>query len=151
MARRKKRAAKPGFSQSVLLLAAGAVLMLCFISITYGVLIRNSMARNEVRGFQIEVLNGTGQAGLASRARSKLLALGVDVLSTGNADRFDYGESVLIARSGKKDVRALGQLIGCDNVIEQLQKDPFVDATLILGADNGSLKLGLADESRLNR
>jgi hypothetical protein len=74
----------------------------------------------------------------------------VDVLYVGNADGFDYTESVLIARKKKSEVKSLGELLGCGQFIEQLKDDTMVDATLIIGADYRTLNLGLEHGSNLS-
>ena len=58
-----------------------------------------------------------------------------------NADHYDYQKSVLIARKEGADVKLLGKIIECDNVVEQLRDDTLEDATLILGSDYRELNL----------
>lgn len=146
MARRKSRKKKKrSVSHNLLLLLAGSALTVCALSVTYGFLIRKSMADHEVREFRIEILNGTGEKGLAQSAAEGARKKGIDVFHVGNADNFSYEESILIGRIENRDLSVLGQALGCRNVVEQLKSDSFVDATLILGADYRSLNL--ADEN----
>ncbi len=145
MARRRKRKKNQrNHAQDLLLVFTGAVLMLCVLSVFYGYRIRQSFADSELRELRIEVLNGTGQPGLAAKAAAVLRKARIDVFEFGNAPRFDYRESVLIARTKDRDLGALGKKLGCDNLIEALVEDSIVDATLILGADYQSLNLGLS-------
>lgn len=152
MAKRKKKATKKQgrHSQNLLMMATGALLTLCVLSISYGYLIRQSVAENKVQDFRIEILNGTGQSGLASKAADVLRQRGIDVLDVSNADHFTYSETILIGRKSGRDLAALGRSLGCDNVIEQLVDDSLVDATLILGADFDELNMGLGGDSRLS-
>ena len=147
MARKKrsKKKEKRKLSQDVLMLLTGGALTLCILSIGYGFLIRQSVAEHEVQEFRIEVLNGTGEKGLAARAAAALRQKGIDVFQVENADHFSYRETILIGRKRGEDLQTLGQALGCDNVIEQLTADSFVDATLILGADYRSLNLEMDD------
>ncbi|MFQ5511820.1 MAG: LytR C-terminal domain-containing protein [Candidatus Krumholzibacteriia bacterium] len=150
MARRRKRKTKHrNHSQDLLLVLMGAVLMLCALSIFYGYRVRQSFADQELRELRIELLNGTGEHGLAARAAAALRRANVDVFEVRNADRFDYRESVLIARKKDRDLGVLAKKLGCDNVIQALVDDSIVDATLILGADYQTLSLGLRRDSGL--
>lgn len=113
--------------------------MLCVASITWGFFIRHGDdPRNR---FRIEVLNGTGEGGLAHRARRGLLMKGIDVIDARNATHFNYDESVLVALREGFDVEELGRAIGCKNVIVQLTEEPLADAALILGKDYRQLRL----------
>jgi hypothetical protein len=124
----------------VLLLAAGSVLTLCALSVMYGMLIRKSMAEVTLSEFRIEVLNGSGQKGLAQRVAHSARKRGIDVLHVGNAENDAYDESILIARRAVSNLDALAKALDCDNVVEQYQPASLVDATLIVGADRGSPK-----------
>jgi hypothetical protein len=139
--RGKVRRASRGFSQQVLLVLTGSALTLCALSIMYGFLIRQSMAKHEPGDLRIEVLNGTGEQGIAHSVALSLRKMGVDVLNEDNAKSFDFEESILIERKDNDGVKALGKAIGCRNVIVQLKDDSIVDATLIIGADYHKLNL----------
>jgi hypothetical protein len=66
----------------------------------------------------------------------------VSVVEVGNAERFDYAETVLLVRRRGTEVELLAERIGCDNVTVQVQKHAVADAELILGADYRRLRLG---------
>ena len=95
--------------------------------------------------FQMEVLNGTGEPGIAIRTTMQLRILGIDVKIEGNADRFDFRESILIDRRGNPELmRALSRRLGCERVIQQIQERPEVDVTLIIGGDRERLRLEIS-------
>lgn len=97
--------------------------------------------------FQIEVLNGTGETGLAMETAMKLRTMGIDVLIVGDAQRYDFDESILIDRKGNPDLmKRLSRFIGCRRVLKQIQPKPLVDATLIIGKDRERLRIGRGDE-----
>lgn len=52
---------------------------------------------------KIKILNGSGIAGEAGRAASHLEEKGYQVIETGNADSFDYQETVIKIKKEKKD------------------------------------------------
>ena len=58
---------------------------------------------------RIEVLNGTGHAGLANKVASELRRRGIDVFRVENADHFDYVETILIKRRRGTDAEALAE------------------------------------------
>ena len=91
--------------------------------------------------FSIEILNGSGETGLAMRTRMELLKMGIDVLNVGDAEHYDYRESILVDRKGNPALmKKLSRLLGVRRIIVQVQERPQVDATLIIGKDSDRLK-----------
>ncbi len=100
----------------------------------------------ERESFQLEVLNGTGEAGLAMKTAMGLREMGIDVLIVGDAERYDFVESILIDRKGNPALmKKLSRLLGCRRVLKQVQPRPLVDATLIIGEDKEDLHIGRPD------
>jgi hypothetical protein len=102
-------------------------------------------ARDEEPAFQIEVLNGTRETGIAMDVAKELRRRGIDVLIVDNAERLDFGESVLVDRKGNpRLMRRLAKTLGCRMVLEQTHPAPLVDATYIVGYDRvrGSVGAG---------
>lgn len=92
--------------------------------------------------FQIEVLNGTGEQGVARDVTMRLRKMGIDVLIEGNAERFDYRETVLVDRKGNPALmRKLSRRLGVGRVVTQIQERPRIDATLVVGWDRERLRL----------
>jgi hypothetical protein len=93
-------------------------------------------ARDEGPAFQIEVLNGTRETGIAMDVAKELRRRGIDVLIVDNAERLDFGESVLVDRKGNpRLMRKLAKMLGCRLIVEQIDPSPLVDATYIVGRD----------------
>ena len=90
-------------------------------------------------------------SGLAARVATAVRRRGVDVFDYGNAPNFDYGETMLVGRRPNDQLESLGEMLGCDNVIEQFRDGSPVDATLIIGADYERLNLDLEADSTLPR
>jgi hypothetical protein len=149
--RRGRRAGRGGAGQRLLVGLAGMVLVLCAASITQGFFFRTGGGGTPPvpDQFRIEVLNGTGKSGLAHAVRRCLHRKGIDVIDAGNAESFDYKETVLMARKPGADVDKLGALLGCSNIVIQYQDKSLADATLILGADYRDLELDWHLESDL--
>jgi hypothetical protein len=135
-----------GPGQKLAVALASIVLVLCAASVTFSFFVRHRTDNGRDGVFTIEVLNGTGKAGLANEAKKGLLRRGIDVIAVANAERFDYPESVLISRKRNADVGMLGEILGCKNVIVQIREDSIEDASLILGADYRDLNLEWDDD-----
>jgi hypothetical protein len=93
---------------------------------------------------QIEVLNGCGVPGIATRFTNALRNNGFDVVDSGNFESFDVRETIVIDRSGNLDharriARALG--ISEQNIIRETSPNFYLDATVVIGADYEKLKL----------
>ena len=93
-------------------------------------------ARDEESAFQIEVLNGTRETGIAMDVAKDLRLQGIDVLIVENAERLDFPESVIVDRKGNpRLMRRLAKTLGCRTILEQIHPAPLVDATYIIGYD----------------
>lgn len=93
---------------------------------------------------QLEVLNGCGVPGIATRFTSTLRGYGFDVVESGNFDNFDMTETILISRNGNMQnanrvARALG--IPEDRILLEKSTDFYLDATLVIGSDYQSLNI----------
>jgi hypothetical protein len=87
---------------------------------------------------RIEILNGTGVAGLASRTAQLFQSYGFRIASVTNAERTDYERTVVLDRKGNPDAaRRAAELIRCEQIHSQIEenRDDTVDVTIILGKD----------------
>ncbi len=95
------------------------------------------------RVYILEIQNGTTMQGLAKRTSSLYQDASYNVLSTTNADRNDYAETVIIDHIGNESAaRTVGDLIHCTNIRQATDEDSSgstsesqVDFTIILGKD----------------
>jgi hypothetical protein len=99
----------------------------------------------------IQLLNGCGAKGLATKARLSLRQRGFDILTFGNAQAQDYKQTLIIVRSplpvGELAARRVANALGV--TVDQIKIDPDpnlvdTDVTLILGYDY--IKLNLSTE-----
>ncbi len=87
---------------------------------------------------RISVLNGTMQEGLATETSNRLKAAGLDVVSMGNGDRFDYEQTIIYNYSGKT---ATAQYIASllhlptDAIVEAEDSSGMIDVEVVLGSD----------------
>jgi hypothetical protein len=93
---------------------------------------------------QIQVLNGCGVAGVATQFTSKLRRSGFDVVESGNFETFNVEKTFVIDRSGnlenaRRVARALG--ISEENIIREVARGFYLDATVVIGLDFNQLNL----------
>jgi LCP family protein required for cell wall assembly len=94
----------------------------------------------------IGVLNGTGEASLASEVKDYLRWQGLSVVSTGNARNFDYGHSQILARDASKPATA--QLLAAvlhASVVNPPDPTLTTDVVVIVGRDHPTVPVFLSD------
>jgi hypothetical protein len=92
---------------------------------------------------QIDVLNGCGVSGVAGIFTSYLRSRGYDVVEIGNYRTFDVPETIIIDRVGNlENARKVAYALGIreSNVIQQINHDYFLDATVVIGKDYEKLR-----------
>lgn len=92
---------------------------------------------------QIEVLNGCGVDGIAAKFTDYLRQRDFDVVQVGNYASSNIEESMIIDRIGNKaNAEKLAETLGLNkqNIIQQLNKDYFLDLTLVIGKDYNKLE-----------
>lgn len=92
---------------------------------------------------QIEILNGCGIKGPASKFRVFLLTHGFDVVDVRNYKSFDIKETLVIDRIGNlSNANEVAKSLGVSerNVIQQINPDYFVAVSVIIGKDYNQLK-----------
>ncbi len=93
---------------------------------------------------QLEVLNGCGVPGIATRYTDTLRRYGFDVVETGNYDHFNVSHSFVISRSGEmENAKRVAKAVGIPEhrVLREQSPDFYLDVTLIIGSDFESLNL----------
>lgn len=92
---------------------------------------------------QIEVMNGCGVDGVAAKFTDYLRGKSFDVVQVGNYISSNIDETLIIDRIGNRaNTEKLADVLGVDkkNIIQQLNKDYFLDATLVIGKDYNKLE-----------
>lgn len=84
----------------------------------------------------IEVLNGCGVAGAASKIADKLQKAGFQVTKQGNATGFNYDKCCVITRGGNTSgVQRLASLLNCTDIRQESKGKDLPDITVIVGRD----------------
>ena len=85
---------------------------------------------------RVEVLNGSGKAGLARGATDFLRDGGFDVVYFGNAREGTADSSVVLDRVGRLDMaRSVADALGIRNVASVPDSNLYLDVSVVLGAD----------------
>jgi LytR cell envelope-related transcriptional attenuator len=88
------------------------------------------------RPIRIELLNGSGRAGLAGELASYLRDGGFDVLEVSNADRSDYRSTLVVNRTeSPQSGRIVAEYLGTRHLIQQVGTQEMIDVTVIVGRD----------------
>ncbi|MDQ5900615.1 MAG: LytR protein [Patescibacteria group bacterium] len=90
------------------------------------------------KGISVRVLNGSGEQGAAGDGAAVLLAAGYTITGTGNADTFDYDETVIqVKKSKQTEAAALRKALSTEytvaQTVETLAETANVDAIVIVG------------------
>ena len=90
----------------------------------------------DIPDIKVEVLNGNGQAGSANKVASELKRKGFDVINTGNADSFDYKNTVIIYKDGNvESAKKIASIVGGVELRQGNFLDNKTDICIIIGED----------------
>ncbi|HWP83100.1 MAG TPA: LytR C-terminal domain-containing protein [Bacteroidota bacterium] len=96
-----------------------------------------------VRAIQLDVLNGTQETKLAQRVTDYLRIRGFDVVEIGNFRSTAVESTLVIDRIGDPEAaRQVAEALGVreENVRRQIDKNLFLDVSVIIGNDYKTLK-----------
>lgn len=97
---------------------------------------------SSARTIRVQVLNGSGESGIASRVASFLREGGYQVVEVRNADRSDYFASMVVARRGElSNAREVAHYLGGPPLIQQAWDSELADVTVLIGSDRSHLQL----------
>jgi hypothetical protein len=92
---------------------------------------------------RVEVVNGSGESSVASRAASFLRDGGFQVVEIRNAERSDYFATFIVARrEDLSGAKAVSRYLGGAPVIRQAWGPDLADVSLVIGSDRSRLRLG---------
>ncbi len=92
---------------------------------------------------RVQVLNGSGEAGIATRVGSFLREGGFHVVEVRNADRFDYFPTLVVARTRRPGpAEEVARYLGRPPVLLQAWDSGAAQVTVIIGRDRSRIRLG---------
>lgn len=100
---------------------------------------------------QINILNATGENRIGARFRDYLKAKGFDVVDMGNYKAEVEKTMVLDVIGDISKAKRVADAVGIShrNVVQQLDKTKYIDATVIIGKDYTELK-PFTDKTKIN-
>jgi LytR cell envelope-related transcriptional attenuator len=91
---------------------------------------------------RIQVLNGSGEGGIGGKVASFLREGGFHVVEVKNADRQDYGATLVVARRDEPvAAEAVAHYLGDPPMIRQTWGSDLADVTVVIGSDRSRLRL----------
>jgi hypothetical protein len=104
-----------------------------FVEDTFGDL---PALEDEVR---VQILNGNGVPGIGDQVANKLVGEGFRVVLSGNAERLDYADTLILVYESTLEAQASGErvreLLGVGEVQVSGQPQGIVDLTIVVGRD----------------
>lgn len=91
----------------------------------------------EQRGpLRVIIHNGSGIPGIAGKAAERLISKGFRVMSTQNADRFDYRKTQIVLQHGERTVAVkVREALGVGDISRQDAEQEIADVIVIIGRD----------------
>ncbi len=94
------------------------------------------------RVVRVQVLNGSGESGVAAQLASSLREGGFHVVEVRNADRQDYSATLVVSRRDDPAAAlAVARYLGGPPVIRQSWDSDDAEVTVVLGSDRSRLRL----------
>jgi hypothetical protein len=94
------------------------------------------------RIIRVQVLNGSGEAGIGQKVASFLREGGYQVVEVRNADRSDYFASIVVARRDElSSAREVAHYLGGPPLIRQAWDSELADVSVLIGSDRSRLQL----------
>jgi hypothetical protein len=86
---------------------------------------------------QVEILNGTGEVGLAQRVSARLVPAGMEIVLTNNAPHFDVPKSLVLVYDRKQMAagRSVLRALGVGEIRFDRKRVTVADVTVVVGAD----------------
>lgn len=129
---KKSRSGTPALDLSI----AGLFVLIAFCAVSVALRVGPQTTGRPKQPIRIELLNGSGRAGLAGELASYLRDGGFDVLEVSNADRADYRTTLVVSRTEAPEPgKIVAEYLGTRHVIQQVSSQEMIDVTVIVGRD----------------
>jgi hypothetical protein len=140
VARRGRALARAGTALLALVVVA---LLFSWLWVRFGAGRAGDGAEGTKLVVRVQVLNGSGEGGVAGRLASTLREGGFHVVEVRNAERDDYFATLVVARQeDPAGALAVARYLGGPPVIRQAWSSDQADVTVVLGSDRSRLHLG---------
>ena len=129
---KKARAGSPALDLAI----AALFVLIALFAVSVALRVGPQATGKPKQPIRIELLNGSGRAGLAGELASYLRDGGFDVLEVSNADRSDYRITLVVNRTEQTEPgKVVAEYLGTRHVIQQISSQELIDVTVIVGRD----------------
>jgi hypothetical protein len=104
---------------------------------------KTSVTNQPNLSIQVDVQNGTGENRVGAIFRDYLKRKGYDVVDLGNYKSTDVDKTIIIDRTGDtRKAQRIAEVLGVSgrNIIQQINRDLYLDATIVIGKDFNELR-----------
>ena len=104
---------------------------------------KNTVTNQSNLSIQVDVQNGTGENRIGAIFRDYLKKKGYDVVNLDNYKSNDVDKTIIIDRTGDtRKAQRIAEVLGVSgrNIIQQINRDLYLDATIVIGKDYTELK-----------
>jgi hypothetical protein len=104
---------------------------------------KNTVTNQPNLSIQVDVQNGTGENRIGAIFRDYLKKKGYDVVNLDNYKSNDVDKTIIIDRTGDtRKAQRIAEVLGVSgrNIIQQINRDLYLDATIVIGKDYTELK-----------
>lgn len=85
---------------------------------------------------RVIIYNGAGTPGVAGEAAQQMIAAGMRVVDTKNADRFDYDTTMIVVQDGNLEQgEQVREALGTGEVVDKPSEQDVADVIVIIGRD----------------
>jgi LytR cell envelope-related transcriptional attenuator len=128
----KGKSGSPGLDFTIVSL----FVLIAFCAVSVALRVGPQTTGRPKQPIRIELLNGSGRAGLGGELASYLRDGGFDVLEVANADRSDYRTTLVVNRTAAGEpAKVVAEYLGTRHVIQQQSSQEMIDVTVIVGRD----------------
>jgi hypothetical protein len=129
---KKSRSSAPALDLTI----TGLFVLIALFAVSIALRVGPQATGKPKQPIRIELLNGSGRAGLAGELASYLRDGGFDVLEVSNAERSDYRTTLVVNRTERPEPgTVVAEYLGTRHVIQQISSQEMIDVTVIVGRD----------------
>jgi len=113
-------------------------------------LLREPLKKEELEVIRVEVLNGSGEEGVAREVAHFLRQKGFDVVNLGNAE-CEFDQTVVVDRMSPQLLYAkrVAKTLKCKTIISQTERSLLLEVTVIVGKDYRKFSDKLFDRKKV--
>jgi hypothetical protein len=144
------------YTLNVTIILLGALCLYLIFSLVTGTFLNKNKTTKDLKdstkigvtnqpnlSIQVDVQNGTGENRVGAIFRDYLKRKGYDVVDLGNYKSSDIDKTIIIDRTGDtRKAQRIAEVLGVSgrNIVQQINRDLYLDATIVIGKDYNELR-----------